>query len=368
MSNTLKTLILLAFSGVAVMPATAQLITTAVPFLRIEPDSRIAGMGNAGVAVSDNAAAIFWNPASLGFQTEREINLTHANWLPQFNAGLFYEYLVATIPLEGIGTLGANVSFLNLGQQEYTDEGGNSLGTFTSYDIAVGTAIGIPVTKRFSFGIGGRFIYSNLAPGITVSGQETRAGRSIGFDLAGLYRSDPFRIANRAMRLRFGFNLNNLGPGITYTDQAQKDPLPTMLRTGFALTTNIDADGYNTLTLGTDISKLMAKRDTTGKSAPLLQALTQTWGSYTYFNGQENVTLSLPQQFLYGFGAEYWYNKQFALRGGYFYEHPNNGNRQYFTLGAGLRYNRFGIDYSYVIAKENSPLANHMRFSILAKI
>jgi hypothetical protein len=112
----------------------------------------------------------------------------------------------------------------------------------------------------------------------------------------------------------------------------------------------------------------MAKRDTTGKSAPLLQALTQTWGSYTYFNGQENVTLSLTEQFLYGFGAEYWYNKQFALRGGYFYEHPNNGNRQYFTLGAGLRYNRFGIDYSYVIAKENSPLANQMRFSILAKI
>jgi long-subunit fatty acid transport protein len=368
MKKTTALLLPFVTAFIAATPASAQLITTAVPFLRIEPDSRIAGMGNAGVAVSDNAAAIFWNPAALAFQKQTEINLTHANWLPQFNADLFYEYLVGTYHLPGAGTLGANIAFLNLGEQEITDEGGNSQGTFSSYDLALGAAWGLPLNKNWSVGIGTRFIYSNLAPGLTVGGQETRAGTSVGIDLSGLYRSNSFLIAGRKANFKVGMNLSNLGPGITYTDAAQKDPLPTSLRTGFALTSNLDTDGYNTITIAGDVVKLMAKRDTTGKAYTWLQALTQTWGTYNYFNGQEDVSLTLAQQFMYGAGMEYWYNKLFAIRLGYFYEHPNNGNRQYVTLGAGIRYNRFGIDFSYVAAQDNSPLANQMRFSVLTTL
>jgi len=88
---------------VAALPARAQLGESTALFLRIEPDSRAAGMGNTGVAVADNANAMFWNPAGLAFQTNTQVGLTHANWLPEFDAGLFYEYLVGTYHVEGVG-------------------------------------------------------------------------------------------------------------------------------------------------------------------------------------------------------------------------------------------------------------------------
>ncbi|MBL4625807.1 MAG: PorV/PorQ family protein [Flavobacteriales bacterium] len=73
----------------------------------------------------------------------------------------------------------------------------------------------------------------------------------------------------------------------------------------------------------------------------------------------------------YALGMEYWYNKQFAIRAGYFWEAATKGNRKFFTLGAGLRYNVFGLDFSYLIpayfgssAVVNNPLKNTLRFSL----
>lgn len=366
----MKKLSLLFLLSFAVIPAYAQLITTSVPFLRIEPDSRVAGMGNAGVAVADNAAAIFWNPAGLAYQTETQFSITHANWLPNFNADIFYDYLVGTYHLEGVGTIGANVAYLNLGSQVQTDEQGIEQGSFSSYDVAVGASFGYPVNDNFSLGFGSRFIYSSLAPGLEVSGQETRAGTALGLDLGALYRSNPMQIIGKSAEFKAGFNLSNfgIGQGIQYSDQAQSDPLPTMLRVGVALTMNLDDAGYNKVTIAGDLSRLMAKRDSTGLAASSGNALFTTWGPYTYNNGQEVVTLSTMDQFMYGTGMEYWYNNQFALRFGYFYEHPDNGDRQYFTFGAGLRYNKFGVDFSYIAANEQSPLADTIRFSLLLNL
>ena len=64
--------------------------------------------------------------------------------------------------------------------------------------------------------------------------------------------------------------------------------------------------------------------------------------------------------------AEYWYNKLFSIRAGYFYESKYKGDRQFFTLGAGLRYNVFGLDFSYLIPiKQNNPLQNTLQFTLL---
>lgn len=366
MKKILTSLAILTF-GIG-LNSQAQLITTAVPFLRIEPDSRIASMGNAGVAVADNAAAVFWNPAGLGFQTTNQVQITHANWLPNLNADLFYDYLAGTYHLEGFGTFGGHVTFLNFGEQTQTSEEGAELGTFNSFDLAGGLSVGIPISQNWSIGFGTRFVYSNLAPGIEVSGQETRAGTSVGIDVATLYRTNVMKVFGRNAQVKAGLNLSNVGSAIQYTDQAQEDPLPTILRVGASYTTDLDDEGYNTLTLAFDVSKLMAKRDTNGTAEDNFSALVNTWSDVNFFNGQRDVTLSVLEQFMVGGGLEYWYNKAFALRGGYFYEHPDNGDRQFFTLGAGLRYNIFGVDFSYIAAKDDSPLANTIRFSLLVNL
>jgi long-subunit fatty acid transport protein len=345
----------------------AQVGITAVPFLQIEPDSRGAGMGNTGVAIADNASAIFWNPAGLAYQTGNQISITHSKWLPNFNTDLFYDYLVGKYYVDGIGTIGGHITFLNLGEQVRTDETGKNLGTFSSYEVAGGASYGFELNEHFALGTGFRFIYSKLVPnGLQVGGQEARAGTSIGLDIAGMYKTGPFDVFDREANFSAGLNLSNIGPGVQYTDKAQKDPLPTLLRLGWAYTMDLDANGYNTLTIANDFSKIMARNDTTGQADGVVKALFSSWDTFTRYNGSEFVDVSLAEQIMVGAGLEYWYNQQFSLRGGYYYESPKNGNREFITLGAGIRYNIFGVDFSYIYTlNEGHPLANTIRFSLL---
>lgn len=368
---------LLVLAGVG-RPAQAQIGGAAVVFLQIEPDSRAAGMGNAGVALADNAYAIFWNPAGLADQRGTEASLTHSNWLPEFNAGLFYEYFVAKHHVPGWGTFGAHLTYLFLGEHEGRDAQNNPTGNFKSYDLALGGSYAVKVSDNLSLGTGLRLIYSNLAPGQVVGSQETKAGVSAGFDVAALYESPTFNLGGMNTHVNLGFNLANMGPKIQYSDNAQSDPIPTNLRFGYGLT--FEFDEYNKLTWATDFNKMLirAEVDTVNginRSDPFYKALITSWRPIEICQGTVDScrddpskleSLGVMDQLTVGTGLEYWYNNLFALRGGYFYENPYNGNRQFLTFGAGLRYNIVGVDFSYIYAlEENHPLANTMRFSLL---
>lgn len=370
-------LAVLIVSTTLVREAQAQIGGAGVVFLLIEPDSRAAGMGNAGVALADNAYAIFWNPAGLAYQQGIEASLTHSNWLPEFNANLYYEYLVGKYHVPGWGTFGAHVTFLNLGEHEYRDAQNNLLGEFRSYDLAAGASYGFKLNNRFALGTSMRLIYSNLAPGVKVGAQETKAGVSVGVDLGGLYRTESFDLGGIETTFSTGFNLANMGPKIQYSDRAQADPIPTNLRFGYAFT--FDFDEYNTITLTNDFTKMLTHAEVDSSdgvkrlvSDPFYKAIFSAWSPIEVRKNaisdetEDMTTLSVLDQLIIGTGMEYWYNKMLALRLGYFYENPYNGNRQFLTFGAGIRYNIVGVDFSYIYAlEEDHPLSDTMRFSLL---
>lgn len=374
-SPTIYLALLLAVAGTAGLsaPVQAQVGGAAVVFLKIEPDSRAAGMGNAGVALADNASANFWNPAGLAFQQGTELGLTHSNWLPEFNAGLFYEYFMAKKSFDGWGTFGGHITYLFLGEHEGRDGQNNPTGTFRSYDLAVGLSYGVKLSETFSVGTSLRFIYSNLAPNTNVEGQETKAGVVGAFDIAALYRSRPFGLGSSMGTVSAGFNLANMGPKVQYSDSEQADPIPTNLRFGYAFT--VEFDEFNKLTFVNDFNKDLIKVDSTNNADPFYKAIFSSWSPIEVrtnaFQDEsaELETLSVFDQLTIGLGLEYWYNNLFALRTGYFYENPYNGNRKFLTLGAGIRYNIIGVDFSYIYAlEEDSPLANTMRFSLLLNL
>lgn len=357
--------------------ASAQTGGASVVFLMIEPDSRAAGMGNSGVAVADNAYAVFWNPAGLAFQEGIEASLTHSTWLPEFDAGLYYENLVGKYKIPGAGTIAGQITFLNLGENDYRDANGTELGVFRSYDLATGLSYGFKVNENFALGVGGRVIYSNLAPSTDNSDIDTKAGLSVGVDVAGLYRFPSFSLGGVQTTPRVGFNLANMGPKIDYTQAdsdslGNGDPIPTNLRFGYAFT--FDFDEYNSLTLSNDFTKMLthAEVDEAGnyRSDPFYKAIFTAWQpievDLNREDGEEGRSIGPLNQLMIGLGAEYWYNRLFAARAGYFYESPYNGNRQFLTFGAGVRYSLVGVDFSYIYAlEENHPLANTMRFSLL---
>lgn len=376
MKNVKQIITLLVLTFISTTGSFAQIGITAVPFLQIEPDSRASGMGNTGVAIADNASAIYWNPAGLAFQNQSQISVTHANWLPAFNVDLFYDYLAGTVYVEDIGTFGGHITYLNLGEQVRTDETGLDRGRFRSFEVSAGVSYGLEISENFAFGTGVRYIYSSLADG-SVSGQDINPGSSVGVDLAALYKTDPFSVGSREGMFSLGLNLANFGPGIQYTDNTQKDPLPTTLRAGWAYKMDLDRDGMNTLTFSNDVSKIMARNEpvlaedgsSEYQTKSAFEALVGSWGSYDRFNGQEMISVGFAEQLMFGFGLEYWYDKMFAIRTGYYYEDPKNGNREFLTLGAGLRYSMLGVDFSYLYTfEEDHPLANTIRMSLLINL
>lgn len=379
----------LALLALLAGPAWAQdnvVLTTAVPFLQIEPDSRAAGMGMTGVALADNAYAPFWNPAGLAGQTGTEFSFTHAPWLPALGADLSYNHISGKHGLGSKGTLGGHFTFFDLGRQIATDDQGNVIGPadgFSSYEIAAGLSYGYPVTENLKVGTGARFVYSNLTSGFEVEGLETNPGVTFGVDLGVQYTGPDLGLGERS-RPTLGVNLANMGPGISYTDSTGlPDAIPTTLRFGGALDTQIDE--FNRVIVALDLNKVVVSRDSSGEYDPFYEALFSSWESRTVKTTGEQGTctqlaadndasndcesVSAFRSLTLGAGLEYWYNDLLALRGGYFYEDPANGNRQFLTFGTGFRYSLVGVDISYIYAlEENSPLADQLRFSILLNV
>ncbi|MER3524562.1 MAG: hypothetical protein C4326_11000, partial [Ignavibacteria bacterium] len=343
---------------------------SAVPFLLIAPNSRAAGIGETGTGSVDDASAVFWNPGALAFLTGNEVTLTHANWLPQFGlSDLFYEYLNyrTDIPDMG-GTIGASVTYLNLGEFIRTNSSGVEEGKFKAYEFAVTVGYATKVFDDLGLGINGRFIRSSLSPLGTAQEQGAGVANTVSFDVAMMWRPFDMGVDWLDKRFSMGFNLSNLGPKVTYIDAAQADPLPTQLRVGFGY--KLFEDEYNSLQYSIDFSRLLVRRypeivDTTGgqrrviqpaRVDPLPKSLFTAWGDGS---GLRKINMSM--------GAEYWYGspRLIALRVGHFFEDPSFGNRNFWTFGAGLRYDIFGIDFSYISAAEGHPLSDTIRFSLL---
>ncbi len=375
--RVLLTFLLVSGLGAGSVLAQNIVYTTAVPFLQIEPDSRAAGMGNAGVGLADNASAVFWNPAGLASQRGAEVSLTHSNWLPAITSDLFYEYLVGKYHFEGIGTFGGHITFFNLGEQEYRDENNVDLGTFRSYELATGISYARQVTRGLALGTGFRFIYSNLSGGRDVGSTQTKAGVSVGVDLAALYKFKPFELGSVPVTTSLGFNLANMGPAIGYTvgSDGRNDPIPTNLRFGGAFSAQLDE--FNKVNLAVDFNKTLVDFDSTG-SKSFAEAIFSSWKSIRVATSNAPIDkddpttfedVSVLRQITVGSGIEYWYNDLFAFRSGFFYEDPFNGNRKFLTFGAGIRYNLIGVDFSYIYPlEEESPLANTLRFSLLLNV
>jgi len=320
----------------------------ALLFLLISPGARPAGMGEAFVAVADDASAVFWNSAGLAYQTGRQITFMHANWLPGLTDDLFYEFLAYKMSIEGVGTIGFNVVYLNLGKQMRTSTTGQELGEFNSSEYAITASYGTTVTDDLAMGISLRFIYSNLSP--VGAGTERGSGQASGFSFdIGLLYTFPF--LNR--KLNWGMNVSNMGPKIAYIDESQADPLPTNLKTGFAY--KLLDQKYNKITLTADINKLLVAPHKNGAD-PFYEALITSWYDDPVQMELDKITRS--------FGAEYWYSDLFALRAGYY--HDKEGKVNYISFGAGIKYSLYGFDFSYIAAKEGHPLANTMRFSLTA--
>lgn len=352
-------------------------VTTAVPFLGIAPDSRSAALGEAGVAISPDVNAVHWNLAKLVFAEEQNgFSLSYAPWLRKIVNDMHHSYLSGYGKIGDRFAIGGSFRYFSLGNINYTDNFGNPLGSNNPNEFALDMGISTALSKKMSLGVTLRYINSNLVPRDFTGGGNVRPGRSGAGDISWYYKT---KLKNAKLKkynshLALGATITNLGAKITYTDQTARDFIPTNLRIGGALT--MDLDQYNSIMFTTDISKLLVPtRPQTVRLANGTDSIVKgkisdvgpIAGMFQSFTDAPDGFSEELKEYIISAGFEWWYQKQFAARLGYFHEHELKGNRQFLTLGLGIRYNVFGLDVTYVVPTNGNqhPLSNQLRFSLL---
>jgi len=345
-------------------------VTTAVPFLRISPDARAGGMGDLGIATSPDASSSFWNLAKTTFNTSKGgIMATYTPWLKDLVNDVYLASLSGYYKLDDEQAISASLRYFSLGSIEFTDNLGNTFGSFRPREMGVDFGYSRKLSAKSGLGVGLKYISSNLTGGGVTSGSTNyKTGNAVAADIS--YYYDGKNEAGNGWA--FGAAMSNLGSKIAYTSNAtQKDYIPANL--GLGTTYSRKLNEQNSIMFGVDINKLMVptppadgytqQQITDYRSKSVISSWFSSFGDAPGGFSEE------LKEFQVSLGGEYWYNNQFALRAGYFYENKDKGNRKYFTMGVGVNYNVFGFNFSYLIPSgagvNRNPLSNTLRFSVL---
>jgi len=358
-------------------------ITTAVPFLLIAPDSRAGAMGDVGVASSPDANSLHWNIAKLAFiEKDMGISVSYSPWLRKLVPDISLSYVSGYKKIGEDNAIGASLRYFSLGDIKFTDDQGNSIGDFKPAEFAFDLGYSQKFGERFSGGLAIRYISSNLTGGISSQGTDTKTGRSFAVDIGGFYTNDEVELFGQDAIFNLGLGISNIGAKISYTDDAIKDFIPINMRLGQSLTFVLDQ--YNSFSFLTDINKLLVPTPpiyaTDDSGSPIYDAVTGekviesgknpdvpvVSGIFQSFSDAPGGFSEELREYNISAGLEYVYNKQFAVRAGYFHESATKGNRKYMTVGLGLKLSVFSIDFSYLksMTQEN-PLENTVRFTLM---
>lgn len=373
----------------------SNVITTAVPFLTITPDSRAGAMGDAGAGTSPDANAQHWNASKLAFaENELEVSLSYSPWLRNLVPDMHLAYLSGFYKVNQRSAIGASLRYFNLGSITFTNEQAQVIREHTPNEFAFDLSYSLQLSERMSGGITARYINSNLTGGTAVGGADSRAGQAFAVDVSAYYQNNDLEIGGMDAAFGLGAIVSNIGNKMAYTNTADRDFIPINLRLGPSLT--LDVDNFNQLTFAVDFNKLLVPTSplyngeeigagmdpNVGVATGIFQSFYDAPGDRARDEDgipivNEDGTYEIKpgtafreelREITIGGGVEYMYAQQFAVRAGYFHEHATKGNRKFLTFGVGVSYSVFTIDFSYIAALNRiNPLANTLRFSLRLK-
>jgi hypothetical protein len=337
-------------------------VTTAVPFLRISPDARAGAMGDAGIAVSPDANAQYWNVGKMPFNEKTYgVSMTYTPWLKDLVPDIYLAYLsgFAKFGKDNENAVSASMRYFSLGNINYTDINANPIGTGMPREYSFDLGYSRRLSEFLSAGLSLRYIHSAIASGVNYStGGDYKPGNTVAADLGMYYTKSYEKDESHINTFSFGAVASNIGGKISY-NSTRKDFIPMNLGLGIAYTSQFDA--YNKITFAVDLNKLLVPALTFSGSDTEVSVVNGIFTSFSTGDQLKEIDGSI--------GAEYWYQNTIAFRAGYFYEDKSNGDRQYITCGAGVRYNVFMLNASYLVPQGSgitrNPLSNTLRFSLV---
>ena len=355
-------------------------ISPGVPFLLVAADARAAGMADMGVATSTDAFSQQWNPAKYAFSTDAQgFSVSYTPYLTNLVNDMSLAQVTYYNKLNERSAFAGSLRYFGLGeiQLRQTGEPTENFQTVSPNEFAIDGSYSLKLSEKFSMAIAGRFINSNLK--VALDNNDSSSASSFAVDVAGFFQSEEIAYNNFNGRWRAGFNIQNLGPKISYdNDKFNDNFLPANLKIGTGF--DFILDEYNKVALNVELNKLLVPTpqnpDLNGdgtitpaeynQNVDNYRSIGWTSGVFKSFGDAPGGVSEEMKEFTYSVGAEYLYQDSFAMRMGYFHESPLKGARQFFSLGAGFKYNVVKVDVSYLFSasKVNNPLENTLRFSL----
>jgi hypothetical protein len=362
--SLLTVLVLVSFSVCTFAQVVNNPIVTAVPSLSIAPDARGGGMGDVGAATDPDVNSQFWNPSKYAFMdSEAGFSFSYTPWLRKLVTDINLAYVSGYYKFDQRQAVSMSLRYFSLGDIQLMDDLGYPQNVAHPNEFALDGAYSLKLSDKLSASVALRFIYSDLGNG---SGNvQMYPGTSFAADISSYYRT-PLSIQGVEGKLALGINISNIGSKISYDSNETSSFIPTNLRIGASY--DYPIDNYNRISVSADLNKLLVP---TPKLNPTLQDITD-YNNMSTLSGIFNSFSYAPGGFAekideitWSVGAEYAYNNQFFVRGGYFNENQFKGNRKYFTAGAGFKLNVFQLDAAYVIStSQTNPLDQTLRFSL----
>jgi hypothetical protein len=385
-----KTLFLFIYLFVfSAVKAQDRSISPGVTFLLVAADARAAGMGDMGVATSADVFSQQWNTAKYAFSTDTQgLSVSYTPYLTDLVNDISLAQLTYYNKLNERSAFAASLRYFGLGDIELrqTADPNDPFLTVSPNEFAIDGSYSLKLSEKFSMAIAGRFINSNLK--FASENNDATSASSFAVDVAGFFQSEELAFNEFYGRWRAGFNIQNLGPKISYDkDKINDNFLPANLKIGTGF--DFILDDYNKVTVNAEFNKLLVPtpkvgyngktftgNDMNGDGVINIDDFTLANNEYNKTSWTSGVFKSFGdapdgfkeeiKEFTYSLGAEYLYQDSFAMRMGYFHESPLKGARQFFYLGAGFKYNVVKVDVSYLFAasKIKNPLENTLRFSL----
>ncbi|MDR2385280.1 MAG: type IX secretion system outer membrane channel protein PorV [Tannerella sp.] len=347
-------------------------LNTAVPSLAIAPDARGGAMGDNGAATLPDIASQHWNPSKYAFmESKAGFGLSYTPWMRKIVSDVSLAYLSGYYKL-GPGdnhAIGASLRYFSLGEVPLTDYGGIKYLNLNPYEMSVDLGYNIKLNDGLSIGAALRYIRSDMGQDVS---DALQPGNAAAADISA-YGERYLVLGASECLWSAGINISNIGTKISYDNGVTNQFLPTNLKVGTGLLMPLDE--YNQIGVYVDLNKFLVPakpvrmdgedEDAYNKRYDEYNTMNPVTGIFKSFSDAQGGTREELNEINFSIAAEYNYNSQFFVRGGYFHENEMKGNRQYFSFGAGLRMNVFSLDAAYLISTiQSNPLDQTLRFTL----
>jgi len=347
-------------------------ISTQVPSLSIAPDARGGGMGDNGVSSLPDINSQYWNPSKYAFmESKAGVSLSYTPWLRKLVNDVALANLTGYYKFgrNDNQAIGASLRYFSLGDVAERENTGDVPIYTNPYEMAFDVGYNTKLSESYSMGVTFRYIRSDM--GVDPQ-DEKHAGNAVAADISG-YLEKYVMMGGAEALWSMGYNASNMGSKISYDGGTTTYFLPTKLQLGTGLLYPLDQ--YNSIGVYLELSKYMVpsvpirKEGESDADFSKRQENYKTMGSITgifkSFSDSPNGFKGELDEIMASLGLEYCYNNQFFMRGGYFYENQNVGNRKYFSFGAGFRMSVFQLDAAYLVSTvQSNPLDQTLRFSL----